>query len=573
MVRNDYWKFKIARLYFSLVFLFILGLLIKYQILEHRKYNLIATTYHLKKIVLLPKRGEIFDKKARVLATSVPIFELEVHPSYLNEEQKVKACSLFLKVFPQYSFEAIYKLLKKDRFFYFTKNLDYSQGKILEKEINKKGLKNALVLKENFYRLYPFKEVSNLLGRINSQNIGLWGIEKKFDNLLKGKEGYWYLQKDACANLYPYPNYPKVEPINGENIFLTIDLDIQRMVYEELKKAVEKENAKRGSCIIIDCESLEILSVVDYPDTNPNFFYLTPASICEEFEPGSIFKLVILAAILESSQKEIFLREQYDLRTGYLQIGKKRIYDAEKKKLGIIDFYDIFIYSSNIGVSQLVLRLGKEEFYKMVKKFRFGEKIDIGISNEAKGFIPYFKNKNISDIDLCNNTFGQGIRASLLQIALAYLVIAQNGYYVKPILIKKIGEKVFKPETLEKIIDEKNVLMIKEILHNVCLKGTGKLANFSENIKICGKTGTAQKFDNQLGCYSSKKSTISFVGFFPEEKPKYLIAILLDEPQKSRFASEGVCPIFRNIAFKLYYSNYGNNTLTKVANGEVIRFN
>ncbi|MEO0131129.1 MAG: penicillin-binding protein 2 [candidate division WOR-3 bacterium] len=553
MVRNDLWKFRLAKIYFSGVFAVIIWLLIKYQIIDFQKYQKEANSYHLKKFILSPKRGEIYDRKKRILAYTSPVFDLEIYPQYLDEKKRVSLCSLFLRFFPKYSFEQISQRLTKRHFFYLAKNLDYETGKILEKEIHQRQLQNALYLKENFQRVYPYKEVTNLLGFLNSQKEGVFGIEKKFDQILKGKEGYWYLQKDACANLYPYPNYPKIAPVNGKNIYLTIDLDIQKLVYEELKKAIERESAKRGSCIVINCESLEILAMVDYPEINNNFFYLTPSSICESFEPGSIFKLIILATILNFYEKEIFLKERYDLRSGYLQVGKRKIYDAERKKLGIVDFFDIFIYSSNIGVSQLALRIKKEDFYKMVNKFGFGKKVDIGIPNEDIGFIPYFKEKNLPDIDFCNNAFGQGIRTNLLQIALAYLAIAQNGYYVKPILVKKIGEQVFKPETVEKIIDEKNVEIIKEILSNVCTKGTGKLAVFSEDIKVCGKTGTAQKFDKQTKSYSTTKSTISFIGFFPMEKPKILIVILLDEPQKSRFASEGVCPIFRNIAYKLWY--------------------
>ncbi len=551
MVRNDLWKFRLIKIYFLITFVIIILLLIKYQIIEFPKYQQEANFYHFKKIIFSPKRGEIYDKKRRVLAYTSPNFDLEIYPQYLDEKKRVSACSLLLKFFPQYSFEQIYQQLMKRYFFYFAKNLDYEIGKILEKEIYQRGLQKVLYLRENLQRRYPYKEIINILGFLNNQKEGVFGIEKKFDQLLKGKEGYEYLQKDAYGNLYSYPNYPKISPVNGEDIYLTIDLGIQKLVYEELKKAIKKESARRGSCIIIDCESLEILAMVDYPEINPNFFYLTPASICESFEPGSIFKLVILTTILNFYEKESFLKERYDLQNGYLQIGKRKIYDAERKKLGIVDFFDIFIYSSNIGVSQLALKIKKEDFYKMVRKLGFGKKVDIGIPNEDAGVIPYFKKKYLPDIDFCNNVFGQGLKTNLLQIALAYLVIAQNGYLVKPILIKKIGEQVFKPETVEKVIDEKKVEIIKEILYNVCSKGTGKLAVFSEDIKICGKTGTAQKFDKQTKKYSMVKSTISFIGFFPMEKPKFLIAILIDEPQKSKFASDGVCPIFRNIAYKL----------------------
>lgn len=569
MARNDLWKFQLTKVYFSIVFIIILSLLVKYQIIDFQKYEKEAKTYHLKKFILLPKRGEIYDKKKRILASTLPTFALEVYPQYLKEKKLATACSLLLKFFPNYSFVQITQQLRKRHFFYFARNLDYEIGKRLEKEIYKKYLNDVLYLREDYKRIYPYQEVSNLLGFLNNQKEGIFGIEKKFDQLLRGKEGYWFLQKDACANLYSYPNYPKVLPVDGENIFLTIDLDIQRLVYEELKKAVEKELARRGSSLIIDCESLEILALVDYPSINPNFPYLTPASICESFEPGSIFKLVILATILEFYEKEVFLRESYDLRNGYLQIGKRKIYDAERKKLGIVDFFDIFIYSSNIGVSQLALRIRKEDFYKMAERLGFGKKIDIGIPKEDIGFIPYFRRKKLSEIDFCNNAFGQGIKVNLLQIALAYLTIAQRGYLVKPILVKKIGNRVFKPETLGKVIDEKNVEIIKEILSRVCSEGTGKLAIFSEDVKICGKTGTAQKFDKEMGIYSTTKSTISFVGFFPMEKPKFLIIILLDEPKKSRFASVGVCPIFRNIAYKLWY---GQNDLVNIQN-EINRVN
>lgn len=534
------------------------------QIILGKRYAIQAKGFQEATVELLPERGQIYDRSGRLLAVNRSCFSVSVLPQYLNNKKKEAA--FLLASFGVKDFNTTYQEFQtKKNFYWWMKKIDYNIGKTLLTKLKKNRLNGAISVVDDKDRYYPFKDIAaSAIGFVGDQKPGTkkgWaGIEFQFDSLLRGKPGKMVYGKDALGNLYPHPSHPVEPAVAGCDIFLTLDLDIQQIAYEELKAGVENYKAISGSVLVMDCPTGEILAMVDYPDFDPNEYQKYPAeswlpfAVSCEFEPGSSFKLVILATALKSSNRDEFVKKQFDVSKGYIIISGKRIKDTHQNK--ILDFPGIFIHSSNIGVSLLTQQLNACDFYLMARRLGFGLPTGIELPGEASGYLDS-PQKIIKPLRYANNAFGQGLRTTLLQLAAAYSAVANDGLLLKPSLIKEIVTPTrtvnFSNEktVIRRALDFETANQIKAILARVVTEGTGTKAALAE-FEVCGKTGTAQKLVQ--GKYSSVKSLMTFIGFFPKIKPKYLIAVLIDEPMRTpqtRFAGDITCPLFKNIATRI----------------------
>jgi cell division protein FtsI/penicillin-binding protein 2 len=322
---------------------------------------------------------------------------------------------------------------------------------------------------------------------------------------------------------------------------------------------------------VLDATDGAVLAMCDYPDFDPQSFrdypsnLWTPFAISDEFEPGSVYKLLICATALTSNAKDSLLERKYDVSKNILISGKK-IKDVHNN--GVLTFDDIFIKSSNIGVSLLSQLLSPKDFYIMERRFGLSFPTGIEMSGEANGFVD--GPKQLTQLRFANNAFGQGVRATLLQLSVAYLSIARDGQLLKPYIIKQIisdDKVVYRGEKkiVRQVLDEKTALMIKDILARAVTDGTGQAAALDE-YQVCGKTGTAQKIEPN-GRYSDKKSLMTFIGFFPKDNPKYLIATFVDEPKFTRFAGSVTCPLFKKIANEILRAE---NPKTNQTNNDIV---
>jgi len=436
--------------------------------------------------------------------------------------------------------------------FWFKKFIDYQTANQLKKDLHQKRFDNSIIVADDLKRIYPFgTSIASVTGFVGDE-AGLSGIEFTFDSVLRGKPGWIVLQKDASGNNYFWPSYPQVAPQNGSDIELTIDLDIQEIAYKNLIKCVDTFQAIRGSVLVLDATNGAVLAMCDYPDFDPQNFRDYPSNLwtsfalSDEFEPGSVYKLFICATALSSSNRDSLRERKYDV-SKHIFISGKKIKDVHNN--GVLSFDDIFIKSSNIGVSLLSQFLSPTDYYVMERKFGLSFTTGIELPGEANGFVD--GPKKLTQLRFANNAFGQGVRATLLQLSVAYLAIARNGQLLKPYIIKEIrnNDKVVyrgEKKVVRQVLPESTALMIKDILARVVTEGTGQAAKL-DNYQVCGKTGTGQKLEPD-GKYSDKKSLMTFIGFFPKDDPKYLIAAFVDEPKFTRFAGEVTCPLFKKIA-------------------------
>jgi cell division protein FtsI (penicillin-binding protein 3) len=317
------------------------------------------------------------------------------------------------------------------------------------------------------------------------------------------------------------------------------------------------------------------LGLADYPGYDPTRFDAFPketyksAALSDQFEPGSSFKLVICAAALESPEADRLTRQAYDVSSGFIEIGKYKIHDAHKN--GILDFAGLFIKSSNPGCALLSMQLRPEKYYELARALGFGNTVGIGLPNEGSGWMD--PPEKLNRLRFANVAFGQGVTTTLLQLAAAYLCVANDGSYLRPYLIESVRQpgnpgplsdrgfrqaslgwtgrvvRSFSPSRLRQAIRPENARKIKDILERVVVEGTGVQAQI-DGVSVCGKTGTAQKVEPG-GVYSKTKSRMTFIGFFPKVQPRYVIAVLVDEPKTDRFASTAACPVFKQIGENL----------------------
>ncbi len=556
-------RIKIVKRILVLLWLIGLSYVFYLQIISGKKYARMAKDLHEQEVELLAERGQIFDRAGRCIAVNRSCFSISILPQYLKNK---RAAADILTECGMKDYRSTYRELnQREKFYWYLKQIDYDLGQKLMRKLKNAGLNGAISVVEDKDRFYPFRDVvASVLGFVGSIQPGMkkgWaGIEYQYDSILAGKNGKNILGRDGLGNNYPHPAFP-IEPAKpGCNIYLTLDLDIQQIAYEELQACVKKNQANFGSVIVMDTETGEILAMVDYPDFDPNQYQKydpkkwTSYAVTNEFEPGSSFKLVILATVLTSPNREELLKDYYDVSKGYIIISGKKIKDTHKAK--IINFPEIFIHSSNIGVSLLSQKLEALDFYLTARKFGFTILTGVELPGEANGYMDSPR-KIRKALRFANNAFGQGLRVNFLQLANAYLAVANDGVLLKPYIIDKIvdpsqqiiyqGEKT----AIRQAFDLNTVQVIREILARVVTDGSGIKAKL-EGYGVCGKTGTAQKLEN--GRYSSEKSLMTFVGFFPKEASKYLIAVLVDEPKRTletRFAGDVTCPLFKNIAKRI----------------------
>lgn len=541
-------RIKFAGIVLSILALGVLGYAFYLQIILGPRYALKARQQHEERIELLPERGKIYDRNGVALVTDEKAASIYVLPQYVND---VPAAIEVLSSYGLGTPTQIERYLRtRDKFFWLARKFDYERACKLKEDLEEAGLANAINIEEEARRIYPWDEVSgSVVGFVGNEHHGLAGIEYSLDSLLSGESGSAIYLRDALGRDHPSPAYPIEEPVDGYDVTLTIDLDIQAICYEELGRACRTYEAKRGYCIVMDPQTGEILAMVDYPDFAPSRYSNYPketwkvGAVADEFEPGSVYKPVIAAICLEDNLAQ---RDEWIPTGAGIRIQGRNITDVHGKSGYTFD--NVFIKSSNIGVSKLALRCGVGRFYEISRFLGIGSPTGIELPGEAQGKID--SPHEMTELRLTNNAFGQGLSVTTLQLASIYATFASGGVYHAPRIIQRIerdGEVVFQGENqvLRRAFSEGTAAAVCDILQKVVDDGTGKTAQI-EGIEVCGKTGTAQKPIPGIG-YNSSLSTLSFIGFLPREYPRLLCVVVVDEPGLGRFAGEIAAPAFQKI--------------------------
>ena len=409
-------------------------------------------------------------------------------------------------------------------------------------------------------RFYPESSMAaRLLGFVGSDKFGVdtgyYGLEGYWDRRLRGKSGRLGQETDPFGFPILVGKYRPIEPQKGASLYLTLDRSIQFMVERSLKQAVEKYGARDGTVIVADPKTGGILSMATYPTYNPAVwqefdekFYKNPA-VADTFEPGSIFKIVVMSAALDVSAVEPITR--CDVCSGPRQIGGYEISTWNKKYYPNSTMTEIIQHSDNVGMTFVSEKLGIDKFYDYIKKFGFGQRTDIDLHEESTGYVREKKDWKV--IDLATASFGQGIAVTPIQMVEAVLIIANKGKLLTLHLVDKIvdgqKEEKVKAQGERQVISPKTAAQMTEMMVNAVENGEAR-AFAPKGYRIAGKTGTAQI--PVAGHYDPNKTIASFVGFAPADDPRFVMMVRFSEPSSSPFGSETAAPTFFGIAKELF---------------------
>lgn len=555
------WRIRLISGFF-LIFSFLLFFrLFNLQIKEGEKFYLIGKKIREVKKRIPSKRGNIYDRTGTLLATDLVSYSIVATP-FLIEDKKETA-TLLSKILQISEKELLYRLYTK----YF---FSYIKRKASDKEVEnvrKLKIKGIDFIPEN-KRFYPNgSTASHILGFCGMDMIGFAGVELSYEKYLQGEDGYFKTEFDARGFRRGLP-IPIAEikeekqPVNGFDIYLTLDMNMQRIVEREIEEAYKNLKPKSLTILVMDPNTGEILAGANRPTFDPNIFNEFKSEnwknqiVSKVYEPGSIFKVFLIATALE----EGIIKENSKFYCGgELKVCNTTIHDAEEGKAhGWLEIPDILVHSCNICAAQVGLKTGREKFSKSLREFGFGEKTGIDLPGEERGI---FREKHWKEVDLSRISFGQGIAVTPVQLISAISSIANGGILMRPHIVKEIRNsegkiiKKFSPEIVKRTISRKTADRMIKYMTDVVEKGTGKLAKI-EGYSVAGKTGTSQKSFGKLGY--QKKYISSFCGFVPANSPKLSILVIVDEPTGEYLASKVAAPIFRRVAEEcLYYLERG----------------
>ena len=462
-------------------------------------------------------RGKITDRDGQVLASSVPVKAIWAIPDDVQDAPpaKLKELARLLDL----SNAELQKKLDSDRGFVYLKR---QVEQDVADQITKLGIDGIQTRKE-YKRFYPQGEVTtHVVGFTNVEDAGQESMELAQQKTLVGQPGSRRVIKDRLGHIVEDIESVR-EPHDGKDLTLSIDSKLQYIAFTQVKESVEKFHAKAGAAIVLDVHTGEVLALANWPTYNPNDRtkltgeQLRNRVMTDTFEPGSSLKPFTVGLALD--EKRITPHTMFDTGAGSMVIADHVIHDTHPHYL--IDVQTIIQKSSNIGTSKIALGMPAQDMWEMFTKVGFGQQPKWGFPGAVAGRVrPY---KSWRPIEQANMSFGQGISVSLIQLARAYMIYARDGDII-PLSFQKVTEA---PHGTQ-VVSAKTAAEMREMLEMVTQPGGSAVKAQVPGYRVGGKTGTAQKFLN--GHYSQSKYIGNFVGMAPMSNPRFIIAVMIDEP-------------------------------------------
>jgi cell division protein FtsI (penicillin-binding protein 3) len=493
------------------------------------------------------KRGDILDRRGRVLATSVDADTIFAVPSAISDEAAVAArlCGALGDCTAKEPQEIVERLRRQRNFAYIRRQVSPDEAR----RVAALNLEGIGFLKES-QRFYPNKELAaHLLGFVGLDNKGLSGLESAYDAQIRGKDGQILVHTDARRHAFSRFERP---PTTGSTIELTIDEYLQHVAERELHAGVVAHRAEGGSAIVMDPRTGEILAMANEPTFNPNVYREYPESsrrnrsVQDLYEPGSTFKIVTASAAVE--EKVMPIDTMIDTNPGFIRIGNSRVDEYQGHNYHVLSFTDVIVKSSNVGAIKVGLKVGTERLSRYVALFGFGQRISPDFPGENSGIV--WKPEQWTERALASVSMGYQVAVTPLQVVAAFSAVANGGEYVEPRVVRGVyrdGRRyTVKPKVLRRTISKDTAAAVTTIMEDVVERGTATLAKIP-GFMVAGKTGTASKLVG--GRYSDSENNVSFAGFLPSRNPAVAIIVVLDAPHAGgRVGGAVAAPIFKRIA-------------------------
>lgn len=521
---------------FFLCFATVVCHLFSMQIRQHTFFSDLAHKQYRTTVTYTPERAPIIDRNGTPIALNTTAISAFIAPAKITMHDKLQT---FLQLyFPQAY--ARYLTHQQHNFMFVQRNITDTQANLIKSY----GIEEILYVKEP-HRYYPFYALAPIVGITNIDNTGILGIEYLFDTSLKGSPSSYTLQKDARSHYFYFEKQKQHVGKKSLPVALTIDADLQFLVFEELQQTINTFNAKQGSIIIMDPKNGDISVMANYPTFDPNNTqHLDMAltknyCIAEQYELGSVIKVFAALAALEEGV--VTVDEKIDCQnTKTTEIDGRKINTPVAH--GIISFSEVIEKSNNIGIALIAKRLN-EKLYAHYQRVGFGTATGIELPGEQKGFIN--PPNHWSKQSVISLSYGYEITTTLLQLARAFGIIANNGHMIQPHIIKDTHTK---EHPTEQLYSTNSIESIKKILTLTTQQGTAQKARMRGYDIMC-KTGTANLLEN--GIYVHTKNSFTCAGILKKNDYCRVIVVYIREAEKpGLFASQVAVPLFEKVAQK-----------------------
>ena len=546
------------------VFLVLIGRLSYLQFVKGKEYSQLAYNQQMKNKIISPKRGTIYDRNGEVLALSVSVDTVSINPGKVCYKNNKKVESEVLaeglsQIFGLDYNQTLEKVSSNKSVVVIAKKVETEKITELEKWMSQKGITTGINIDEDSKRYYPYNDVaSNLIGFCSSDNVGLWGIEERWNEELTGISGKIVTAKNVKGEAISDKNEQYVAVENGSNLYLTIDTKIQGIAEKYLEQAVIENKCRNGgNVIIMNPQNGDILAMATYPDYNLNEpFSITPTGLTEEqwqtlpqeeqsakllnvwknravsdlYEPGSTFKLITSAVALEENL--ITTDNVGDFFcTGSYHVGDRDISCWKPDgSHGIQSLRQALQNSCNPAFMQLGQKVGHRLLYKYYEAFGLFSKVGDDIARAYEGY--FFDENKIVPVELATMSFGQRITITPLQLISAVSAITNDGVYVKPKIVKKIENtdeksiETIEAEEVRQVISLETSQKMNSMMQSVVTEGTGRYAKV-EGYSVGGKSGTSEPTEAN----ADEGYVASFIAISPIENTQVVVLVILYDPQ------------------------------------------
>ncbi|MBI2678357.1 MAG: transpeptidase family protein [Candidatus Koribacter versatilis] len=523
--------------------------LIFLQVFHYGDFAKQAQRQQQRSIDVAPIRGVIYDRNGHELAMSVSVDSIFAVPSEIPDQQST--AEVLAKVLNTDADDILARVRGSRAFAWVARKVDNDTSARV-RALNLRGI----YFQKESKRFYPKNDLgAPVLGYVGLDDEGLSGVEREFNQQLRGKPGRMLITMDAKRRWF---GSVERQPQPGDNLVLTIDEKIQYIAERELAAALAQTHAASGAVIVQNPHTGEILALASRPSFNPNAFRgVTPEqlknrAVSDVYEPGSTFKVITIAAALE--ERITNPDEVIDCQNGEIYIAGVRIRDH--KKFGDLSVSQVLEHSSDVGAIKLGLRLGEERFDKYIRGFGFGAQTGVELPGETRGITKPVS--RWSKVSIGAISMGQEIGVSPVQLISMISTIANDGLYTPPRILAASSQHdpagsqplqtvAYKVPEQRRVVSALTAVEMRRMMEGVVLRGTGRRAML-EGYTAGGKTGTAQKIDPRTGTYSHTQLIASFAGFAPVNNPAITVAVILDSPVGLHEGGQVAAPVFARVA-------------------------
>lgn len=552
-VQDQRWRLMALCVLFAACALLLLYRTYHYQVVEYHRFSTMATEEHRLTKEIVPRRGDVLDRNGHPLAISVMYHSLYAYPSLVGDLQTAARSLSRLVGEPP---EAILDKLRSQ-----TKSAVLIKRKLpaeVSTRIARQDLPGVFLEREPF-RGYPEGSIAaQLLGFVGRDFEGLAGLELSLNRELAGEAGLLSVEKDTIGGEIAIGRRELVPPRDGSNAVVTVDRFIQRMVERELVAALKEYKAQGGVIIVMDPTTGGVLAMASLPtydlmaeevyDPEHQDLY-RPTAITDMYEPGSVMKVITMAAGLE--EKLVSPQTTHNC-TGVAVIDGARLRNWDNSSHGKETMTDVLVNSCNIGAQHVSGLLGPERFYRHLEAFGFGKTTGIDVMGESPGTVRSHRDRDWTRVDLATNAFGHGIAVTPIQMITAVSAIANDGVLVKPMIVRSYqhgdSRRDIPPVQVRRVVSSETARTLTQMMVQVVEDNSLKLS-VVPGYKIAGKTGTAD-LPTQQG-YTSGVTYASQVGFAPVGDPRFAMLVRLDGAEK-KYGGQVASPVFKRVAEQLF---------------------